>query len=70
MEETGTKRTISEWTSNPLDPATLYYHGKVSINTDQAEEALNVIGNIQLTGNILQPSDIRVKTDIQSVIAY
>jgi hypothetical protein len=55
------------WTNNPNDTATIYYHGKVGINTEETEEALNVVGNIKLTGNVLQPSDMRVKSNIQQV---
>lgn len=41
--------------------------GRVGVNTDKPEEALTVNGNIQLTGQILQASDIRVKQDIRQV---
>ena len=41
--------------------------GKIGVNTDSAEEALTVVGNVQLTGQILQPSDMRLKTDIMKV---
>ena len=41
--------------------------GRVGINTDKPEEALTVNGNIQLTGQILQVSDIRVKQNIRQV---
>lgn len=41
--------------------------GRVGINTDKPEEALTVNGNIQLTGQILQASDIRVKQNIRQV---
>ena len=37
------------------------------MNTDSPEEALSVNGNIQVTGQILQPSDMRLKTDIMQV---
>ena len=33
----------------------------MAINTDRATEALTVHGNIQLTGQVLQPSDARLK---------
>ncbi len=35
--------------------------GRVGINTDQAGESLTVHGNIQVSGQILQPSDSRLK---------
>ena len=41
--------------------------GRVGINTDKPDEALTVNGNIQLTGQILQASDIRVKQNIRQV---
>ena len=41
--------------------------GKMGIKTNQLDEALNVVGNIKLTGNLLQPSDRRVKENIFEV---
>lgn len=41
--------------------------GKVGINTDYPTEALSVQGNIQLTGQVLQPSDIRIKEKIKEL---
>ena len=35
--------------------------GNVGINTSNASEALAIHGNIQMTGAILQPSDLRIK---------
>ena len=35
--------------------------GNVGINTSNASEALSIHGNIQMTGAILQPSDLRIK---------
>ena len=35
--------------------------GNVGINTSNASEALAIHGNIQMTGAILQPSDMRIK---------
>jgi hypothetical protein len=40
------------------------YHGAVGINTDAPEDVLSVRGNIRVTGAVLQPSDMRLKTDI------
>ena len=45
----------------------LLSQGKIGVNTDSPEEALSVNGNIQVTGQILQPSDMRLKTDIMQV---
>jgi hypothetical protein len=42
-------------------------NGRLGINTSDPEEALHVHGNVRLTGNLLQPSDIRVKENIQPV---
>lgn len=71
VEEASVKKVptmTTTWTSSPSEPSVLYHNGKVCINTDQGDEALNVNGNIQLTGSVLQPSDKRVKTDITLVI--
>ena len=46
---------------------TIFAKGKVGINTETPEEALAVVGNVQITGQILQPSDVRLKTDIKEV---
>ena len=45
----------------------LFSQGKIGVNTDSPEEALSVNGNIKVTGQILQPSDMRLKTDIMQV---
>ena len=42
--------------------------GRVGINTDRPDEPLTIHGNIKLTGHIIQPSDVRVKTDIHEVL--
>ena len=41
--------------------------GKVGINTESPEEALTVVGNVSVTGNLLHPSDKRLKQNIQKV---
>ena len=43
----------------------IYHSGAVGINIDTPDEALCVRGNIRLSGAILQPSDRRVKRDIE-----
>lgn len=40
------------------------HNGPVGINVDCPEDALCVRGNIRLSGAVLQPSDVRLKTDI------
>ena len=39
----------------------------MGINTDKPEEALSVHGNIQVTGQILQGSDVRIKKNVKKV---
>jgi hypothetical protein len=41
--------------------------GKLGINTSQPDEALTVVGNLKLSGLLLQPSDMRIKENIQQV---
>lgn len=53
--------------NEPSTPNTTVFHGKVGINTAAPEEALSVVGNVKLTGVVLQPSDIRVKENIEPV---
>lgn len=45
----------------------IYFCGKVGINADTPTEALSVTGNINLTGQLLQPSDARLKEAILPV---
>ena len=45
----------------------IFLQGKVGINTESPDESLTVIGNVQVTGQILQPSDRRLKTNIKKV---
>lgn len=40
---------------------TVFHMGNIGINTDNATESLTVSGNIQLTGQVLHPSDLRLK---------
>lgn len=39
----------------------------MGINTDRPDESLVVFGNAKVTGNIMQPSDQRAKTNIEEV---
>ena len=41
--------------------------GRVAINTEQGSEALTVHGNIQLSGQVMQPSDVRIKRVLKEV---
>lgn len=45
----------------------MFVPGKVGINTEQGNEALTVHGNLQLTGQVFQPSDLRIKERIREV---
>ena len=44
-----------------------YFSGRVGINTEQGSEALTVHGNIQLSGQVMQPSDVRIKRVLKEV---
>jgi hypothetical protein len=46
-------------------PNSIFTASKVAVNTTTATEALSVGGNVRVTGKVLQPSDRRVKTNIQ-----
>ncbi|XP_050430829.1 myelin regulatory factor-like protein isoform X2 [Adelges cooleyi] len=46
-------------------PESIVHTGKVGINTDRPDESLVIHGNVKLTGHIIQPSDVRIKQDIQ-----
>lgn len=59
--------SLTEPHSNNNNNNTTVFHGKVGINTPSPEEALSVVGNVKLTGVMLQPSDVRVKENIKPV---
>lgn len=46
---------------------TVFHMGRVAINTEQGSEALTVHGNIQVSGQVMQPSDSRIKTVLKEV---
>ncbi|XP_015795124.1 uncharacterized protein LOC107371526 isoform X3 [Tetranychus urticae] len=48
-------------------PESIYHAGRVGINTDRPDEPLVVHGNVKVTGHIIQPSDIRAKTNIEEI---
>ena len=54
------------WSKNSHSD-TVYHMGKVGIGTDHSKEALTVQGNIQVAGNVLSPSDIRLKQNINTI---
>ena len=54
------------WSKNTQSD-TVYHLGKVGIGTDRSKEALTVQGNIQVAGNVLSPSDIRLKQNINGI---
>jgi len=45
----------------------MVYNGKVGINTNAPAESLTVNGNIMMTGNLFKPSDVRIKSNVESV---
>ena len=45
----------------------VFYAGRVGINTDRPDEALVVHGNLKITGHLVQPSDRRAKEGIKEV---
>lgn len=45
----------------------IHYQGNVGINSASPAEALSVQGNVMLSGRLLQPSDKRLKTNIEPV---
>ena len=52
--------------SEPLNAKSIM--GRLGINTQNPDEALHVNGNVKVSGNILQPSDLRIKENIQEVV--
>ncbi|KAI1309357.1 Myelin regulatory factor-like protein [Halotydeus destructor] len=45
----------------------IFHAGRVGINTEKPDESLVIYGNIKVTGQIIQPSDERAKTNITDV---
>lgn len=46
----------------------IYYNGKVAIGgLDDPDESLVVYGNLKLTGTLVQPSDLRIKENIEPI---
>ncbi|EDQ92338.1 uncharacterized protein MONBRDRAFT_13645 [Monosiga brevicollis MX1] len=56
--------TPVRWSRGQVNQS-VYYDGHVGVMMDNPDEALCVRGNIRLSGAILQPSDARIKRDIQ-----
>ena len=57
---------VVSWSKNSHSD-TVYQMGRVGIGTVHSKEALTVQGNIQVAGNILSPSDIRLKQNINGI---
>lgn len=45
----------------------IFHQGKIGINHDHPDESLVINGNIKLIGHIIQPSDLRIKNNIQEM---
>ncbi|XP_059149701.1 myelin regulatory factor-like [Physella acuta] len=45
----------------------VFHMGRVGVNTDHPDENLTVHGNMRLTGHLTQPSDMRVKKNVQEI---
>ncbi|CAO1397331.1 unnamed protein product [Diamesa tonsa] len=45
----------------------IYHQGRIGINTDMPDESLVINGNLKLSGHIIQPSDRRVKNNIEEL---
>lgn len=52
--------------AKPVEENVVFY-GNVGINAPSPDQALTVIGNVKISGNILQPSDVRIKENIEPV---
>lgn len=48
-------------------PESIYHAGRVGVNTDRPDESLVVHGNVKVTGHIIQPSDVRAKTNVEEM---
>ena len=53
--------------SENISSNNLSHFGNFGINTSNPDEALTVVGNVKVLGNILQPSDYRVKENFRPV---
>ncbi|CAD5120695.1 DgyrCDS9260 [Dimorphilus gyrociliatus] len=60
------KQDVDPW-QKVQGSESVYSSGNVGIKTDKPEKALDVQGDIRVTGAILQPSDMRVKENIKEV---
>eukprot|EP01113_Clastostelium_recurvatum_P011626 TRINITY_DN15949_c0_g1_i1.p1 TRINITY_DN15949_c0_g1~~TRINITY_DN15949_c0_g1_i1.p1 ORF type:complete len:216 (-),score=58.44 TRINITY_DN15949_c0_g1_i1:57-704(-) len=54
----------SGWYASPTSSGAVVRYGPVGINIQDPTEALCVGGNILVTGNVLKPSDARIKRNI------
>jgi len=61
-----TTQHSNQWSASSV-PHSIHYNGNVGINTDAPTEALSVNGNVIVSGRVLQPSDRRLKENIQAL---
>jgi hypothetical protein len=48
-------------------PNSIFHQGNIGINHDHPDESLVINGNMKLSGHIIQPSDRRIKNNIQEL---
>eukprot|EP01117_Protostelium_nocturnum_P006084 TRINITY_DN2190_c0_g1_i1.p1 TRINITY_DN2190_c0_g1~~TRINITY_DN2190_c0_g1_i1.p1 ORF type:complete len:838 (-),score=311.05 TRINITY_DN2190_c0_g1_i1:299-2812(-) len=53
--------------NHPNEDTTTTFNGRVGINTNHPRDALDVHGNIMVTGTVLKPSDQRIKENLSRV---
>ncbi|XP_055345739.1 myelin regulatory factor-like [Paramacrobiotus metropolitanus] len=56
-----------QWQKAPHDDEAIFYTGSIGINNDRPEEALDIRGNMRLSGRLIQPSDARAKEILEEV---
>jgi len=56
---------VSAWSTNPDGSA--FRFGNVGVNLQAPSEALSVGGNVLVSGDVLKPSDMRIKRNIKPV---
>ncbi|OQV24027.1 Myelin regulatory factor [Hypsibius exemplaris] len=52
---------VPAWQRGQNEDDAIFHQGNIGINNDRPEEALDVRGNMRLTGRMVQPSDARAK---------
>eukprot|EP01113_Clastostelium_recurvatum_P028656 TRINITY_DN3463_c0_g1_i2.p1 TRINITY_DN3463_c0_g1~~TRINITY_DN3463_c0_g1_i2.p1 ORF type:complete len:400 (+),score=91.17 TRINITY_DN3463_c0_g1_i2:67-1200(+) len=63
LQHSASTSSIPAWNVSPMSGAAVRF-GSVGINVVEPSEALSVGGNILVTGNILKPSDARIKRNV------